>query len=593
VLLARSQADAARAARGKLKIFFGASAGVGKTYAMLRAAQQLRRQQNDIVVGLVETHGRSETAELMRGLEVLPLRKVDVNGRLLEELDLDAALARRPTVLVVDELAHSNLAGSRHPRRWQDIDELLDAGIDVLTTVNVQHLESLNDVVGGITGIRVRETVPDHVFDDADEVVLVDLPTDDLLLRLKAGKVYIPEQAERAAQHFFRKGNLMALRELALRRTAERVDEDVRTYRRSLDSTVGRAVWHVSDALLVCVGAAPGTDRLVRAASRRAGRMNAPWHAVYVETPPLQRLPEDRRHAILRTLKLAESLGAVTATMTSQDAAPTIVAYAREHNLGTVVTGRAAKPGRGLWHRSIGFAEQVAALAPEIDLMVVALVEEPSTPVVPSTSRSHDDDAMRVQRRWVGYAWAFGSSAAVSLIATPLLALFDLANIVMLFLLAVVLVAARFGRRPALVAALTNVLAFDFFFVSPRFTFAVHDAQYLVTFAVMMIVGLVVGQLTASLRYQARVARYREERARSLYEMARELGKALTERQVAEISDRAVEAAFRAKASVLFPDANDRLLVEELRQRLSASKPHSDDKHPRVTFLREATRLSS
>jgi len=247
-LLARTQAAQAKAARGKLKIFFGASAGVGKTYAMLKAAQRLREQQVDVVVGIVETHGRLETVDQLQGLQVLPLRVIEIKGKQIKEFDLDAALARRPAVLLVDELAHSNAAGSRHPKRWQDIEEMLDGGIDVLTTVNVQHIESLNNVVGGITGIRVWETVPDHVFDTADEVVLVDLPTDDLLRRLKEGKVYMPEQAASAVQNFFRKGNLMALRELALRRTADRVDDDVRSYRREQVGREQREVWQVSAA---------------------------------------------------------------------------------------------------------------------------------------------------------------------------------------------------------------------------------------------------------------------------------------------------------------------------------------------------------
>ncbi|MBC7716539.1 MAG: two-component system sensor histidine kinase KdbD, partial [Pseudorhodobacter sp.] len=257
-LLARSQAADAKAARGTLKIFFGASAGVGKTYAMLKAAQRLREQQIDVVVGIVETHGRSETTDQLHGLELLPLRAIEVKGKQIREFDLDGALARKPSVLLVDELAHSNAAGCRHPKRWQDIEELLDAGINVQTTVNVQHIESLNNVVGGITGIRVWETVPDHVFDTADEVVLVDLPTEDLLRRLKEGRVYLPDQAAAAVQNFFRKGNLMALRELALRRTADRVDDDVRSYRRDQVGREPREVWQVTDALLVCVGSEPG-----------------------------------------------------------------------------------------------------------------------------------------------------------------------------------------------------------------------------------------------------------------------------------------------------------------------------------------------
>ena len=586
-LLARAQAAETRAARGKLKIFFGASAGVGKTYAMLGAARQLREQQVDVVVGLVETHGRAETLAQVSGLEVLPRRTIAspdsstteapdaaapnaVPSATLTEFDLDAALLRRPSVLLVDELAHSNAAGSRHPKRWQDIEELLAAGIDVYTSVNVQHLESLNDVVGGITGVRVRETVPDHVLDDADEVVLVDLPTDDLLRRLNEGKVYGAVQAERAAQHFFRKGNLMALRELALRRTATRVDDEVRTYRR--EHIAGRpggsnVVWQLSDALLVCIGPEPGAERLVRAASRRSGHSDAPWHAVYVETPSLQTLPETQRGAILRTLKLAAALGATTATLSGQDAATVAVGYARERNLGTLVIGRdtAASQPRGLRRRlrdglqgalrRLGlartFAQRVVALAPEIELMVVSPGEPARAPAVAPNSPEGLARAGSTRKRWPGYAWAALSSIAVALLATPLMPFFDLANIVMLFLLAVVLVAVKFGRRPAFAAAVLNVAVFDFFFVPPRLSFAVGDVQYLLTFAVMMTVGLVVGQLTSNLRYQARVARYREERARSLYEMARELGTALAIEQVAEIGDRHVKTAFRAKAVVL------------------------------------------
>ena len=286
-LLARIEVERARAERGRLKIFFGASPGVGKTYAMLAEAQLLRAQGRDVVVGIVETHGRSETARLMAGLEVLPRKSVEYRDHVLEEFDLDAALARKPAILLVDELAHTNAPGSRHPKRYQDVHELLAAGIDVYTTVNVQHLESLNDIVGGITGIKVRETLPDRVFDDADEVVLVDLTPDDLLQRLKEGKVYFPEQATRAIQNFFRKGNLLALRELSLRRTADRVDTQMRTYR---VEHVGRApVWKTRDTLLVGVGPDRGDESVVRAAARLAAALDASWHAVYVETPGLAR----------------------------------------------------------------------------------------------------------------------------------------------------------------------------------------------------------------------------------------------------------------------------------------------------------------
>ena len=338
-LLAQAREAERAARRGRLKIFFGASAGVGKTCAMLAQAQAQRAQGVDVVIGVVETHGRAETAALVGTVPVIPRRDVDHRGRSLPEFDLDAVLARAPDLVLVDELAHSNVAGSRHPKRWQDVEELLAAGIDVWTTMNVQHLESLNDVVNAVAGVRVWETVPDHVFDGADDVVLVDLPPDELLQRLKEGKVYIAPQAERAAANFFRKGNLLALRELALRRTADRVDTDMLSYRRGLKQV---AVWPAREALLACVGPGAQAEKLVRAAARLASQLGAPWHAVYVETPALQRLSRARRESVLKTLALAQDLGARTATLASDAAAPALARYAREHNLMRVVLGRRA-----------------------------------------------------------------------------------------------------------------------------------------------------------------------------------------------------------------------------------------------------------
>lgn len=307
VLLAQADNDG----RGKLKIYFGACAGVGKTWAMLQEVCRLRAQGLDVVAGVVETHGRQETAALLEGLEVLKPR---VTGRRRQQaFDLDAALARHPAVILMDELAHSNAPGVRHPKRWKDIEELLKAGIDVLTTVNVQHLESLNDVVSGVTGVRVRETASDPFFDAAAEVVLVDLPLDDLLVRLKQGKVYVGDRAERAIENFFRKGNLFALLELALRRTADRVDGQICAWR----DARGREekVWHTRDAVLLCIGASTGSEKLVRTAARLAAKLGSEWHAVTVETPTLYRRGEAQRRVTLRTLQLAQKMGAVTATL--------------------------------------------------------------------------------------------------------------------------------------------------------------------------------------------------------------------------------------------------------------------------------------
>ena len=309
-LLAKIKDEEIQASRGKLKLFFGASAGVGKTYAMLSAARIQQQQGVDVVIGVIETHGRAETEALLAGLPTIALKEVRYRDRVLKEFDLDATLARKPQLVLVDELAHSNVQGSRHAKRWQDVEELLDAGIDVWSAMNVQHLESLNDIVTGITGIRVWETVPDKVFDETDEVVIVDLPPDDLLLRLKEGKVYLPQQAERAVRNFFRKGNLIALRELALRRTADRVDSEMLQYRRNLQAA---PVWQTRESILLCVGPDERSEKLVRTTARLSAQLGVPWHCIYVETPALQRLPAETRQRILELLKSAEDNGAVTA----------------------------------------------------------------------------------------------------------------------------------------------------------------------------------------------------------------------------------------------------------------------------------------
>ncbi|GJJ01253.1 two-component sensor histidine kinase [Duganella rhizosphaerae] len=560
-LLAQVQALDRKAARGKLRIYFGASAGVGKTYAMLAAARKLQADGQPVLVGVIETHGRSETAAMLEGLDLLPLKQVAYRGKQIAEFDLDGALARRPPLILMDELAHSNAPGSRHPKRWQDVEELLDAGIDVLTTVNVQHLESLNDVVGGITGIRVAETVPDTVFDQADEVVLVDIPADELLARLKSGKVYQEQQAERASRNFFRKGNLIALRELALRRTADRIEDDVRAYR--VEQSIGD-IWKTGAALLACVGPRPGGEHTVRSTARLASQLGTGWHAIYVETPSLQRLPAAQREQILKTLKLAEDLGATTAVVSGHDIAQAAVDYARSHNLSKIVLGR-AHPS---WPWRAPHIKRLARYAPDIDLVEIGA---PSREAAPAARGAHaanpadggpdgEPDPELTRKRVLGYVAASAASVATALLATPLLAYLDLANIAMLFLLVVVLVAVRFGRGPSVLATCVSVACFDFFFVPPRFTFAVSDFQYLITFVVMLAVGLITGHLTADLRFQARVASHREKRSRALYEFARELSGALQTEQIFETTQGFIQRAFRARATLLVPDDAGRLL---------------------------------
>ncbi len=551
-LLERLKAEEAKAQRGKLKIFFGASAGVGKTYAMLSAARAQAEQRADIVIGVVETHGRKETEALLDGLERLPLKTIAYRGRMLKEFDIDGALERQPALILVDELAHSNVQGSRHPKRWQDVEELLAAGIDVWSTINVQHLETLNDVVGGITGVRVWETVPDQVFDSADEVVLVDLSPEALLQRLKEGKVYLPHQAERAIQNFFRKGNLIALRELALRRTADRVDSQMLQYRR--DQSVS-PVWQTGESLLACIGPGEGADRIVRSAARMAARLDVPWHALYIDTPASQRLSRRQRTRILKSIKLAQDMGAETATLSGSDPVETVIEYARDHNLFRVIVGRDHVRAWRPWYRS--FADRIGKQAPDLDVIQVAR-DEPHA-AKPSDERTEESWLARLKAPWQSYAMGAVICGLAAGLAAPLHSVLELANIAMLFLLAVVVVSVRYGFGPSVMASFLNVAAFDFLHVSPRLSFSVSDVQYLVTFAVMLAVGLITATLTTGAKYQARIASLREQRVRALYEMSRDLSGALMPEQIAAIGQRFAESELGAKSAILLIDANDRL----------------------------------
>ena len=566
-LLARVVANEASAARGRLRIYFGASAGVGKTYAMLLDAKRLLEEGQDVVIGVIETHGRTKTAQLLESLPipVLPLRSESVQAVIQREFDLDGALRRRPGVILVDELAHTNLAGSRHPKRWQDVDELLNAGIDVMTAVNVQHLESLRDVVYGITGVRVAETLPDTFFESANEVVLVDLPTPDLLERLRTGQVYAPEQAQRASRNFFRAGNLYALRELALRRTAERVESEVQSYR------VERAiapVWKTQASLLCCIGPAPSDEVIVRGAARLAAELDVEWHAVYVETPALSRLPEAQRARILSVVQLAASLGAKTAILSGSRVTDVLIEYARTKNHARVVLGRSHKTQLP-WRESN--VARLGRLAPDIDLIELAIKDasQPSpinfeaAPALPERTRAHQQS----------YLLAIAACAATTLVTTPLLPYLSLTNIAMLFLLTVALVAMRLGRGAAALAAVINVAAYDFFFVPPRFSFAVADLEYVITFFVMLVVGLSIGELTSRLRYQARVAAHREGRSRALYELARDLSAALRAEDVERIAIEAIRTGFRCETLLLHQLDGDRLEIPDALMQRSDFEP--------------------
>lgn len=545
-LIAEVTADRARAARGKLKIFFGACPGVGKTYAMLQSLHSFLGEGKAVLVGVAETHGRSETARLLEGLPQLPLREVEYRERTLREFDLDAALAAHPALIAVDELAHSNVEGSRHRKRWQDVEELLAAGIDVHTTLNVQHLESFNDVVGRITGIRVRERVPDPVFDRADDVVVVDLPADELLKRLAEGKVYLPDAAERACEHFFRKGNLIALRELALRRAADRVDAQMRDYRRTLAI---EAVWPTRERLLVGLAGTEGDERLVRDAARLARKLEADWTAAHVDVAQRQR-DVAARGRVAHVLELAASLGAETVTLPGPDVADALAAGARARNVNRLLLGHRPRSAWRFLHRST--ADRIGRRHSDLDLIVIA------------RGASRRASPAKHQVTWprikgTAYVWATLVCFAATAVASLLLRVFDLANVVMLFLLGVVIVAWRWGRGPGAWAAFLAVACFDFFFVPPRMSMSVSDMQFVFTFALMLGVALAIGQLTARSRHEARVAAARERRAVTLARLAREFSAALTTDRIVEIARRDFGGGFRAEVGLALPDATDHM----------------------------------
>ena len=559
-LLAHVQAEEARAKRGRLRIFFGASAGVGKTYAMLEAARNLRASSGaDVVVGYVEPHGRVDTERLLEGLEQLPFLSVRYRGIVRREFDLDAALKRHPAIILVDEFAHSNVTGGdpapRHPKRWQDIQELLDAGINVWTTVNVQHLESLNDLVYQITGVRQRETLPDKVFDEATDIELIDLPPDDLLARLRAGKVYVADEVATAVERFFRTPNLMALRELALRKVADRVEAAARAL--PADRATAR---FAGDRVLVAVGPDEQAEQLVRAGKRMADALDAAWTVVYVETPELLNLSDADRNRRIDVLRLAESLGAETVTLDGPSPAAVIVEYAQTRNATRVIVGAPKLMGWRRWFRRPSTPAQLIRHARTFDVITIALAEQRTPrrkPPTPGGGIFPDETPSAI--RWDRYAWGLLTTAVCTGVAFAMYPRFELSNLVMVYLLGVTVAGLRFGRAPALVTAALNVVAFDFFFVPPRFSLAISDVQYLVTFVVMLIIALVIANLMASVRQQTRVAGARERRTALLYAMSRELVATRGIEGLAHVAVNHVAEVFQCKAVLLLPNADGKL----------------------------------
>lgn len=482
---------ARREARGRLKIFLGAAPGVGKTFEMLREGAELLRQGRDVVAGIVETHGRAETEALVAPFEVLPRRTIEHGAHRLDEFDIDAMLARAPTVALIDELAHTNAPGSRHPKRWQDVEELRDAGIDVLTTLNIQHIESLNDVVAGFTRVRVRETVPDAILDDA-EIEVVDLPPDELIERLKAGKVYVPHEATRALGHFFSKSNLSALRELALRRAAQAVDRSLLDH---VDLVGDAGNWAVGERVVVAVGDQPGGDALIRAAKRFADAMHAPWTAVSVETPRTATLSEAARNRMASALKLAASLGAGLATVPARSVIDGLRAHLLETRATAVVIGKS----RRSWWFELRHGSVVDQLVRGLDNVAIHVVPISLSPAPDGETAVRRPSATR------GIAAGLAMVAATTAGAVALHPLIGSNAIDLLYLLPVIATATLFGLRSSLMASVAAALAYNFFFLPPLYTFTISDPQNVVTLLVLVIVAVVASQLTGRLKREATI----------------------------------------------------------------------------------------
>jgi two-component system sensor histidine kinase KdpD len=551
--MAELNSDDKREFRGRLKIFFGAAVGVGKTYAMLESARGARAAGMDLAVGYVETRERIEIERLVEGLECLPPLNVCYRRIFRNEFDLDAALARAPTVLLVDELAHSNVQDGnpkqRHSKRWQDIEELLAAGINVWTTLNVQQLESLNDVVAGITGVRQKETVPDRIFDRADEVRLIDLSPAELLARLKTGKVRVHLLAGTPAEHFFSESNLLALRELALRRTADRVNASARE---CVAHDGASKPWLARDRFLIAVAPDDQAEQLIRVGKRFADALDAEWLVVAVETPAMLKLSEPARNRRVKALRLAEVLGAQTVTLAGPSASAALIEYARLRQVTRIVVGEPRRFGvRTVFKPST--ATKLVRAGGGLDVSVIARREPPQK------ERTSEEVAGPDAIHWTRYWAALGISFTCTGLAAVMYPYFAPANLVMVYLLGATVAALRLGRGPATLSAVVNIVAFDFFFVVPRFSLAVADFQYVVTLAVMLVVALIIANLVSSVRAQTRVAAARERRTTLLYGMTRELMTSRSLEELALVAVRHVSEAFTGRAVVLMPDSSQRL----------------------------------
>lgn len=536
--------QARKESRGRLKIFLGAAPGVGKTFEMLREGADLLAQGKDVVVGIVETHGRADTEKLAEPFETLPRRIIEHGTHKLAELDVDAMISRKPQVALVDEFAHSNASGCRHPKRWQDIEELRDAGIDVLTTLNIQHVESLNDVVAGFTRVRVRETVPDAVLDDA-EIEVVDLPPDELIERLKDGKVYVPHEATRALGHFFSKSNLSALRELALRRAAQTIDQQMLTHVRLLGETGN---WAASERIIVAVGDQPGSEALIRATKRLADAMHATWTAVTVETPRSATLSQEARERIVKALKLANELGASLATIPAASVTEGLRAQVIEAKATAIVIGKS----RRSWWFELRHGSVVDELVRGLEGVAVHVMPTP-----------HGIEALKDEARrgrpfnWSGSSIGLLLVAAMTLVAIAVASWIGPNSVDLLYLIPVIATATIFGLRPALIASVSAALAYNFFFLPPLYTFTISDPQNAITFLVLTAVAIVASQLAGQLRREANIG------ARTATENA---GIAAFGQRLAGVSDEPGTAAIVCDEVAALLNVNTVLLTRKVRE---------------------------
>lgn len=550
-LLKRVQAEELAAKRGKLKIYLGSAPGVGKTYTMLKDALDQRAKGLDIIVGVAESHGREEISALLDEFEILPRQIVSYRNQSLLEFDLDAALKRNPGICLIDEMAHTNAPGLRHAKRWQDINEILDHGIDVYTTLNVQHIESLNDVISRIIETHIKETVPDSALELANTIELVDLPPEDLLKRLDEGKIYFPQQADIAKENFFRKGNLAALRELALRVTAERVGVDVFLYR---EGEGIKRIWPTREKILVCVGPGNESLKLIRKARRMAVNLHAEWIAVYVDTPKLK-LSDTQQNKAIQHLRFAEQMGADTCILTGFDVVKEIMSFAREQNVTQIMVW---KQIRSRWHDIIrhSLADDIVRQSGEINVFIIT----PDTVHDNTEPKTLPSSSIKTKAPWKMYGVAtilIVSITLLNFILTPFLAT---NNLIMIYLLGITLI-ALFGRTgPSVFSCIISVILYDFFFIPPVFSFAISDIQYVISLVIMLVVAMIISHLTIQMRRQTALARKAERYVSALHNLSRRLTQTRDVRKMLNVAASYLADLFDSKIIILLPK-EDHLVV--------------------------------